>query len=87
MDMTIVATYCLSVDLLAAIGHREDPQCQMTDAQVMTTALTAALYFGGNYESARHFLKENGYIPNMLSKSRFCRRLHRIKPMFLTLFA
>jgi len=87
MALTIVTTYCLCVDLLVAICHREDPQCQMTDAQIMTTAIVAALYFGGNYESARHFLKEHGYIPNMLSKSRFCRRLHRIRPMFESLFS
>jgi hypothetical protein len=31
-------------------------------------------------------LYEQNYIPQMLSKSRFSRRLHRIKPMFLTLF-
>ena len=61
MDLTIVMTYWMCVDLLVAISHREDPQCQMTDAQVMTTAMVAALYFGGNYELARHFLKSEGY--------------------------
>ena len=59
----------------------------MTDAEVMTTAITAALYFGGNHESARHLLKDTGDIPNMLSKSPFNRRLHRIEPMLLTLSA
>lgn len=39
-----------------------------------------------NYETARDFLQTYGYIPNMLSKSRYNRRLHRIKPMFTTLF-
>ena len=87
MDLTIVATYTLCDDLLIAFGRREDAQTQMSDAEVMTTAIVAALYFGGNHESARHFLKEHGYIPNMLSKSRFNRRLHRIEPMFLLLFA
>jgi len=58
----------------------------MTDAEVMTTAITAALFFGGNFEHARKHLKEQGYIPNMLSKSRFNRRLHRIHDLFLTMF-
>ena len=31
-------------------------------------------------------LQQYGYIPNMLSKSRFSRRLHRIKGLFLILF-
>lgn len=87
MDEQIVASYCLCDDLLRAMGHREDKQITMSDAEVMTTALTAALWFGGNFESARTLLKEQGYIPEMLSKSRFNRRLHRIKPFFLTLFA
>lgn len=87
MDDKIIAVYCLCDDLLIAMNHHEDPQCHMSDAQVMTTAIVAALYFRGNYETARQLLLEQGYIPTMLGKSRFNRRLHRIKSMFLTLFA
>jgi hypothetical protein len=36
---------------------------------------------------ACRMLHEQGYMPRMLSASRFNRRLHRIKPLFLTLFA
>lgn len=67
--------------------HLDDRQCQMTDAEVMTTALVATLYIGGNFEVARALLKQQPYIPNMLSRSRLNRRLHRVKPFFLTLFA
>ena len=86
MDETIIATYCLCDDLLKAIGHHEHPQGQMNDAEVMTTALTAALFFRGNHESARAMLKQHGYIPHMLTKSRLSRRLHRLKEIFLILF-
>jgi hypothetical protein len=86
MDTQIVAVYCLCDDLLKALNHFEDPQCQMSDAEVMTTALVAALYFGGNQEKARSFLKETGYIPGMLTKSRFNRRWHRLKDAFWALF-
>ena len=82
MDDKIIATFCLCDDLLKAIHHYESPQCQMNDAEVMTTALVAALFFGGKHESARLMLKENGYIPQMLSKSRFSRRLHRVKTIY-----
>ena len=58
----------------------------MSDAEIMTTALVATHFFGANFETARDFLQTYGYIPNMLSKSRFNRRLHRIKPMIITLF-
>jgi hypothetical protein len=87
MEIQIVSVYCLSDDLLIALGHQEDPQVRMSDAEVMTTAIVAALNFGGNFEKARDFLKTHNYIPNMLSKSQFNRRLHRIKELFLTLFS
>ena len=53
MDEKIIATYCLCDDLLKAMHQRADPQCKMSDAEVMTTALTAALFFRGTLESAR----------------------------------
>jgi hypothetical protein len=87
MDERIIAIYVLCDDLLKALHHYEDPQVQMSDAEVMTTALTAAVFFSGNYESARSLLRENGMIPHMLSKSRLNRRLHRERELFLTLFA
>jgi hypothetical protein len=86
MDETIIATYCLCDDLLKAMYYRTDPQCKMSDAEVMTTALTAALFFRGTLESARMMLKQHGYIPQMLSKSHFSRRLHRLRETFLLLF-
>jgi Transposase DDE domain len=86
MDETIIATYCLCDDLLKAIHHQEDPQCQMHDAEVMTTAFTAALFFRGNHESARVMLKQHGYMSHMLSKSRFSRRLHRLQEIFVLFF-
>jgi hypothetical protein len=73
--------------MLKAIHHYEDPQCHMNDAEVMTTAITAVLYFSGNYARACKFLKEQGYIPDMLSTSRFNRRLLRLRDLFLMLFA
>jgi hypothetical protein len=86
MDDKIIATFCLCDDLLKAMHHQEDHQCQMNDAEIMTTAFVAALFFRGNHESARTMLQQHGYIPHMLSKSRFSRRLHRIKELFIILF-
>lgn len=86
MDDKIIMTFCLCDDLLKAIHHQEDRQCHMNDAEIMTTALVASLFFRGNHESARALLKQHGYIPHMLSKSRFSRRLHRIKEIFIILF-
>lgn len=86
MDDKIIATFCLCDDLLKAMHHQEDRQGQMNDAEIMTTALIASLFFRGNHESARAMLQQHGYIPQMLSKSRFSRRLHRIKDIFIILF-
>jgi Transposase DDE domain len=86
MDDKIIATFCLCDDLLKAMHHQEDRQCQMNDAEIMTTAFVASLFFRGNHESARAMLQQYGYIPHMVSKSRFNRRLHRIKDIFIIVF-
>jgi len=86
MDDQIIAVFCLCDDLLKALQHHEDGQCQMSDAEIMTTAIVATLHFHGNFELARYCLKEQRYIPAMLSKSRFNRRLHRLATLFLVLF-
>src|SRR5689334_12168645 len=87
MDSQIILIYCLCDDLLRAMRHREDGQCQMSDAEVMTVALVAALYFRGNFALAGRMLTEQGYLRVRLSRSRFSRRVHRVKRLFLTLFA
>ncbi len=46
----------------------------------MTIPLVAATFFGGHIEKTRRFLYEYGYMKNMISKSHFNRRLHRIEP-------
>lgn len=86
MNDEIVAIYCLCDDILQAMNHRGDPQQEMSDAEVMTTAIVATMYFCGNYEKARKYLSEPQYIPKMLSRSRFNRRLYRVEPMLLVLF-
>jgi len=86
MDENIIAVFCLCDDMLKALHHSDDPQCIMSDAEVMTTAIAAALYFRGNFEQARAMLQGSGYIPKMLGKSRFNRRLHRLSELLQTLF-
>jgi hypothetical protein len=40
------------------MNHREDPQIQMSDAELMTTAIVSVLFFNGNYVRARELLAE-----------------------------
>lgn len=86
MNDTIVAVYAVCDDMLTGLRHRNDPQCHLTDAEVMTIAITAARFFGGNLVLTCCFMAEHGYMHHVLGPSRFSRRLHRIKHLFLTLF-
>jgi len=78
MDDTIITTYYLCDEFLKAIGHHDDQQVRLSTAEVMSVALVAATFFGGNVEASRSFLDEYGYIQKAISKSRFNRRLHAI---------
>jgi hypothetical protein len=86
MDEKILAMYCLCTDVLKAIGHADNPQDKMSDAEVITTGLVAMMFLRGNFETARALLSMPPYIPHMLSRSRLNRRLHRLKHLFVTLF-
>jgi hypothetical protein len=84
-DRTL-AIYCFVDDLLKAIRHREDSRSEFSDSEVVTTAITAMLSFGGNFERARRFLYSSGMMPRMLSRSRFSRRLSRLDDLVGLLF-
>lgn len=86
MDTCIVLVYCLCDDLLKWQHHRDDPQCSLTDAEIMTIAIVSALYYGGNQALSRTMLAEHGYIKHKISRSRLSRRLARVRPQFMTLF-
>ena len=86
MDDQILAIYGVCHDFLKALHHREDRQQNMTDAEVMTTALVAMLFCGGNFEHARALLGTGQSIPTMLSRSRVNRRLYQLQHLFVTLF-
>jgi hypothetical protein len=84
-DRTL-AIYCFVDDLLKAMQHREDSRAEFSDAQVVSTALVAMLFFGGNFERARSFLHSSGMMPRMLSRSRLSRRLSRLSDLIDLVF-
>src|SRR5215210_9322731 len=84
-DRTL-AIYCFIDDLLKAMQHREDARCEVSDAEVVTTALCAMLWFGGNFERSRSFLRSSGMMPRMLSRSRLSRRLTRLADLVGLIF-
>lgn len=82
MDTKIILIYCICSDFLKSLGHTNHDAVQMSDDEVLTFAIVSAMFFYGSHEKAREFLKEYGYIPNMLSKSQLNRRLHAFDEIF-----
>jgi hypothetical protein len=84
-DRTL-AIYCFIDDLLKAMQHREDSRCEFSDAEVVTTAIVAMLFYSGNFERSRQFLHSSGMMPRMLSRSRLSRRLSRLSELVEVVF-
>ncbi len=82
----IISIFCLVDDLLKSIEHKEHAFRKVSDSEVITTAIVSALYFGGHLDNARGFMKMTKLSPQMLDKSRFCRRLHNLESLICSLF-
>jgi len=82
----VIAIFCLVDDMLKSIEHKEYSNRKMSDSEVITTGIISALYFGGHMDNARGFMKETNLVPNMLDKSRFCRRIHSLNELIMSLF-
>ncbi|GAA6620048.1 IS982 family transposase [Scytonema sp. NUACC26] len=82
----IITIYAITDDLLKAIRHDEDIRRQMSDAEIITTALISAIFFNGNHSKACSYMQDHNLIPNMLEKSRFNRRLHHLSMLMNDLF-
>lgn len=82
----IIGIFCFIDDLLKTGGHFEDSGRQVSDSEIITTAIVSSLYFGGHQDKARQFMKMTGLVPNMLDKSRFNRRLHALAEWIYNLF-
>jgi len=82
----ITSIYCIVDDFLKTTGYEEPPGRQMSDSEVITTALGSVLYFGGHQDNARGFMSLWGFVPDMLSKSRFNRRLHAVSNLLIDMF-
>jgi hypothetical protein len=75
MDLKIIFVYCVCDDVLKALSVKDDIQCKMSTAEIMTVGITSALFYGGNIQLTRRFFAFCKYIPNILSHSRLHRRL------------
>lgn len=82
----IISIFCFIDDILQGINHVEDVRRQVSDSEIILTAIVSSTSFYGNHSSAIKFMKQYGFIPNMLDKSRFNRRLHKIGKLLYELF-
>ncbi|MEZ4926133.1 MAG: IS982 family transposase [Saprospiraceae bacterium] len=73
-------------DILCCLGHQTDKRACCSDSEIITTAMVAALHFGGNHADAIGFVKETGLMPTIVSESRFNRRLHTLAELTVSLF-
>jgi hypothetical protein len=87
MDTEIIIIYCLVDDYFKEIGHQEHPLVQLNDSAILTTAIVAAVCHDGNFAMAQFRLSSPRYFGCVLSRSRFSRRLNRLKQHLLTLIA
>ena len=57
-----------------------------SDAEIITTAFVAAIFFYGNHSKACRYMRDHNLVPQMLEKSRFNRRLHNLSMLMNDLF-
>jgi Transposase DDE domain len=82
----IISIFCLIDDILQGINHKEDIRRRVSDSEIILTAIVSSTSFYGNHNSAIKFMKQYGFIPEMLDSSRFNRRLHKVGSLLYELF-
>lgn len=83
-DDYIVAVFVIVDDMLKVMNCQTDVRAHVSDAEVITVAIMAAKYFFNNHERALCIMQRLGYV-GKLSVSRFNRRFHKLKTIFLWL--
>ena len=73
-----IISFTVCDDLLKSLNIQDDKQCRMSSSEVMTVGIVAALFYGGNIQTARKFLSLSNLIPKMISHCRLIRRLLEI---------
>ena len=77
IDQSIVV-YCICDEVCKVLRVRDDIQCKMTTAEIMTFAIYAASACYGDYKRARLFVSYQKMFMSLLSYSRLIQRIHSI---------
>jgi hypothetical protein len=81
-DDVIVTIYVVIDDVMRALGQPSHRLAQVSDAEVLTVATVAALYFQNHHERTLQVMVGMRYLSGRLSTSRFSRRLHALADWF-----
>lgn len=73
-----VVIYFICDEIVKALRIKEDPQCKMSTAEVMTFALISSTVFGCDYKRTRLVTLHLSFFSHVLSHSRLVRRIHQI---------
>ena len=78
MEALIITIYCIVDDILKHIGFRDDLQATISSSEIITIAIAAAMFFGGNQFVSMLYFRDMKLIKNHVSKGQFNKRIHRI---------
>ena len=70
--------YCLADTIVKSSQIHDDPQSQMTHAEIITFVMISALYYQCNYAMTRKIITYFHYFKRPISKSRMVRRIHQL---------
>ena len=79
MNEQAIVIFCICDEIVKCFGLKDDPQCKMSTAEVMTFALISATHYRGDYRTTRLASISCKYFSNILSLSRLLRRIHKIR--------
>ncbi|MBA3953875.1 hypothetical protein H0X48_00945 [Candidatus Dependentiae bacterium] len=60
--MRILLVFCIIDDILKSIGFNDDWQVKMSSSEIMTIAVAAAIFFGGNTNKSCSYFFEHKYV-------------------------
>ena len=85
MEDFTIAIYCFIDDYMKVSTPWENPKQKMLNSEVITTALVASRFFGGNYINACHYMvtKHGCLLPH---KSNFIRQLNKLSEKIMAIF-
>lgn len=85
--LDVVAIYCIVDDFIKTMINKKPSHAQkLSDSELITLALYAAHYTGGNHRKAMEQMLQAGYLSRPIDKSRLCRRLRYLRWLIGELF-